>query len=514
MQGIPYIHVSKTWFAKGAWTFIFLIGTSGMIFHLFYLFGIYLQFSKQTTVSLGFDALPFPAVTICSVNPMRQSMTSIAGEDLQDLLNDVKPSNVQQLYQNPPNMEPPNGSPYGPPLVRKKRFLDKLEVKRPPTELDIEDGEGYGKDEWESTSTRDEADEIYRYFYSLFNSEPRHTRLKMGHEIETMLIKCAFAGRSCHPENFTQITNSHFGNCYTLQTPFFKSRRSGPGRGLELILFLEKHEFIRGITNGNGIQIMVHDRDSIPHPYDEGIAVAPESETFVGLNMLRVSRMVEPYGSCDDGTTFQNKYGAKYTRASCQKFCESVLIMDKCNCTDSKQEEINLKIANTRELPHECRSQKDTKCMVSINRRYEIGDLKCKCDDPCEETKYVKSVSARQWPSNDYAQLLLRVLCNKRGETICNGYDQVDHRSLAQNFVKLNIYFESLNYQNITEEADYQDSQFASDVGGTVGLWIGLSALSLMEVFQFIAEIIKYLLCRRKSPSDRRKQNDKNETRE
>ncbi|XP_050403174.1 degenerin mec-10 [Patella vulgata] len=508
MQGIPYIHASKTWYSKGAWTLIFLIGTGGMIFHLYYLFSIYLQYPKQTKVELGFDALPFPAVTFCSVNPMRKSMAKLASRELRDLLEEVKPENAQKLYQDDVEAALGEVAAGVGPLIRKKRFLDKLNVNRSSTRVEVEEREHFGEDDWERIGTKDEADEIYENFLSLFNAEPRHTRLKMGHEIDSMLIKCSFAGRSCYPENFTQIADSHFGNCYTLQTSLFKSRRSGPDQGLEVILFLQNHEFIRGITNGNGIQMLVHDRDVMPHPYDQGLAIASASESIVGLTLLRINRLGKPYATCQDVTAFQNLYGAKYTRASCQKFCEAILIMDNCNCTDPFKEEINLKIGNTRELPHECRSEKDTKCMVSTERRYEIGDLKCTCDDPCDETKYVKSVSARQWPSKSYADLLLDILCNKRGKAECANYEKGDDRSLAQNFVKLNIYFEDLNYQNITEEPDYQDSQFASDVGGTVGLWIGLSALSLVEVFQFIAEIINYTCCKRKSPRDQQKQNE------
>ena len=45
--------------------------------------------------------------------------------------------------------------------------------------------------------------------------------------------------------------------------------------------------------------------------------------------------------------------------------------------------------------------------------------------------------------------------------------------------------------------------QFASDVGGTVGLWLGLSILSGFEVLQFLFEVVVYLItfgpCRKKS---------------
>lgn len=49
-----------------------------------------------------------------------------------------------------------------------------------------------------------------------------------------------------------------------------------------------------------------------------------------------------------------------------------------------------------------------------------------------------------------------------------------------------------------------QFSQFASDIGGTIGLWIGLSLLSICEVFHLFGQIaINLFLPNRKAAYDR-----------
>ena len=40
-----------------------------------------------------------------------------------------------------------------------------------------------------------------------------------------------------------------------------------------------------------------------------------------------------------------------------------------------------------------------------------------------------------------------------------------------------------------------QDVQFVSDIGGTLGLWIGLSVLSIMEVGQLVVELLRHFCC-------------------
>ena len=45
----------------------------------------------------------------------------------------------------------------------------------------------------------------------------------------------------------------------------------------------------------------------------------------------------------------------------------------------------------------------------------------------------------------------------------------------------------------------FQNAQFASDFGGAVGLWIGLSFLSLFEIFQLLLECCDFAIFKYKN---------------
>ena len=45
---------------------------------------------------------------------------------------------------------------------------------------------------------------------------------------------------------------------------------------------------------------------------------------------------------------------------------------------------------------------------------------------------------------------------------------------------------------NFSSHTSLQTAQFLSDVGGAIGLWIGLSILSMCEVFQLVVELCDY----------------------
>ncbi|XP_052233186.1 degenerin del-1-like [Dreissena polymorpha] len=92
-----------------------------------------------------------------------------------------------------------------------------------------------------------------------------------------------------------------------------------------------------------------------------------------------------------------------------------------------------------------------------------------------------------------FQRVLLDALCD-RDALICQTLLEniKDTQGFKNNFLKLNVYYEDLNFQNITESPQITIHQFLSDVGGTIGLWIGLSILSLCELVQLFAELCNY----------------------
>jgi hypothetical protein len=56
---------------------------------------------------------------------------------------------------------------------------------------------------------------------------------------------------------------------------------------------------------------------------------------------------------------------------------------------------------------------------------------------------------------------------------------------IRKNFVRLNVYIESLVVDQIVQKASYSLFNLFSDIGGTFGLWIGMSVLTWGEVVEF-----------------------------
>ncbi|XP_021340130.1 acid-sensing ion channel 1-like [Mizuhopecten yessoensis] len=74
--------------------------------------------------------------------------------------------------------------------------------------------------------------------------------------------------------------------------------------------------------------------------------------------------------------------------------------------------------------------------------------------------------------------------------------------SVIDNFLGVNIYFEDVNYEVITESAKYDEFQLLSNIGGTLGLFVGASVLSFVEIIQMLLEVVAYI-CKSRSKKNK-----------
>ncbi|XP_021343720.1 uncharacterized protein LOC110443677 [Mizuhopecten yessoensis] len=574
MQGVPYINNARLWYAKMIWSLLLVIAIGWMCFHLFYLITQFVQWPKQTKIKLSFSNLEMPAVTICNVNPLRNSVFDRASLPLQELIKYVDPKGFdndeeddddeeQTVAESPnPNVTGTGSTPayntdgYGtgnvtnthgtnvtesgvtdsvvngtsrpqhrnatngtgngtinafgdgslrttsrprtpgtgeagqPPSNRRKRFVDDFDNDKIDEYLDYDEDDFRKKNE-PPRPPRDPIANLEDTFRSLYSNEKRMNRVDMGHQIKDMLISCSFDGYECFPDNFTRYQTMEYGNCYTIQSSAFTSKSSGPKHGLSIILFMENDEYLRGLTQGYGARVTINDQYSFPYPADEGFFVSSAFETHIGLKQINIERLGHPYGTCDDGVEFEQRYRTRYSRQTCQSVCHQQAVIDSCGCHENNDVEVFLQSSLLDNIKR-CKTREELQCQFSIGKEFEDKTRECVCETPCKEKQWVRSISTRQWPTEAYTETLLRGVCQRRPQQCKDLISKADDRKISLNFLKIVVYYQDLNHEEINEDPEIETAQFASDVGGAVGLWIGLSILSMFEVFQLIVELCQY----------------------
>ena len=77
-----------------------------------------------------------------------------------------------------------------------------------------------------------------------------------------------------------------------------------------------------------------------------------------------------------------------------------------------------------------------------------------------------------------------------------NESDSSRREASLKNFARLNVYIADGNVVKTEESPDYTGSDVISDIGGQLGLWVGISVITLAEVLALIGDILSYLVGR------------------
>ncbi|NXE99934.1 ASIC2 protein, partial [Menura novaehollandiae] len=95
---------------------------------------------------------------------------------------------------------------------------------------------------------------------------------------------------------------------------------------------------------------------------------------------------------------------------------------------------------------------------------------------PCNLTRYNKELSMVKIPSKTSAKYLEKKF-NK------------SEKYISENILVLDIFFEALNYETIEQKKAYEVAALLGDIGGQMGLFLGASILTILELFDYIYEV-------------------------
>lgn len=372
----------------------------------------------------------------------------------------------------------------------------------------------------------------------------------LAHGIEHFILHCRYNEQDCTVDNFTTVFDgSNYYNCFTFNSGEHKDQvmvhATGPQYGLSLILSLDNDDPPPGayglynmesnIANGAGVRVIIHAPNTMPFPVEHGFDVPPGYTTSVSLKASLHSRLSTPHGNC----TTDMLQGSRLYRQnifSCLQLCKQKIIVAKCGCQSSGLPHIhghqNLTycgtvpnwrhtLQNATSIQNKNISLPELDCEVELMRKLandRTYEKSCECFQPCTELNYQKSISLSYWPLEFYQMNILELLL---GETISqtflndaytylNNLTKADRTKysnpdldrekqlrasnlIRQNLVRLNVYLEDLSVIEFLQMPAYELKDLFADIGGTLGLWMGISVLTIMELVELIVRLILLL---------------------
>ncbi|XP_056105271.1 acid-sensing ion channel 1C isoform X6 [Rhinichthys klamathensis goyatoka] len=301
---------------------------------------------------------------------------------------------------------------------------------------------------------------------------------RTSHSIDEMLLDCKYRGKDCGAENFTTIY-TRYGKCYTFNSgldgnPLLTTLKGGTGNGLEIMLDIQQDEYLPvwGDTDETsyeaGIKVQIHSQDEPPFIDQLGFGVAPGFQTFVSCQQQLLQYLPPPWGDCRS-TPMDSEYFSTYSITACRIDCETRYLLENCNCRM-----VHMPGTSTVCTPEQYKDCADP----ALDFLVEKDNDYCVCETPCNMTRYGKELSMVKIPSKASAKYLAKKF-NKTEQYI------------ADNILVLDIFFEALNYEKIEQKKAYEVAGLLGDIGGQMGLFIGASVLTILEIFDYLYEVFK-----------------------
>ncbi|XP_062820390.1 amiloride-sensitive sodium channel subunit gamma-like [Anolis carolinensis] len=515
MHGFRRMVVSRGHLRRALWTLLTLVAVGCLLYFCAQLVMNYYVASVSVTVQ--FHKLPFPAVTICNINPYKYStikehlseldretkmalelLYNISGSPIRDR-RDLGPEESEEgakggflklfplLMANEFEARPRNHSSTS---SGYKRRADASNFSRSSSIVNVDNSEvGFrlcGSQNNTNCSVYtfsngvNAIQEWYKlHFMNIMAQIDLEKKEKMSYSAEELLLSCSFDGNSCDARNFTSFHHPLHGNCYTFNSGkdgvILKTSTAGSENGLQVVLHIEEADYNPFLVTSTGAKVVIHGQDEYPFIEDIGTEIETGTATSIGMHLTTSQRLSKPDSNCMDGSDIQvdNLYNKSYSLQICLHSCFQKLMVKTCGCALYAQP-----------LPAEAQFCNDKKnpdwmyCYFKLHEKFVKEQLGCQetCKEACSLKEWTLTTSLAQWPSTASEEWMLRVL----------SWDQrMKNKTLNKmDLANLIVFYKDLNERFITEKLKNNVFGLQSNLGGELGFWMSCSVVCIIEIVE------------------------------
>ena len=310
---------------------------------------------------------------------------------------------------------------------------------------------------------------------------------------------CKFGGNTCQAERaiFPLIGTYLLFN----REMRWKQMKPGPENGLELVLNINESNYANVLKHGYGVLIYIGELFvTYSHLHNKGIAVAPGTLTKINMQVTKTTRLPHPYpDNCVANTDVRELQGfhSRFTlsRIYSLEFCKFLAMlraqMTSCGVVDPQYKLlIDLVVIVEKSNVSYTISGDRSKIESTMNclKRVANKKIESNCRRPCISRKFDFTVSHLRWPSVEEAEERLETL--KKSSSQARNWTLED---IYRNLLKVQIFFSDFDIDEVGQKPAYTWEMLPSDLGGLIGLYIGASVYSGLEVFSFLFSLLYYL---------------------
>ncbi|XP_053977390.1 pickpocket protein 28-like [Hylaeus volcanicus] len=258
---------------------------------------------------------------------------------------------------------------------------------------------------------------------------------------------------------------------------------AGQFYGLTLVLDADIAEYYCSSTASVGFKMLLHNPVETPKIAEFAFTVTPGEETRVIITpristaSMSIISIPQKKRKCFFTTERKLRYYRTYTQRNCVLECEANFTQKICHCVQYYMP----KSSNTPIC-----EKKDDACATNARRAMEMklydedsgltslnvsGTPSCNCYPGCFEINYNVEISQSKLVPNF---------------NIAEGYVKKSKKYFTENMAVVHLFFVESQFTKYVKNELFGFTEFLSSTGGLLGLFMGFSFLSLVEIVYFL----------------------------
>uniref|UniRef100_A0A182VZA7 Pickpocket n=1 Tax=Anopheles minimus TaxID=112268 RepID=A0A182VZA7_9DIPT len=250
---------------------------------------------------------------------------------------------------------------------------------------------------------------------------------------------------------------------------------TGVTMGLAIVLDANVSDYFCSSTSSTGFKIIFHSPTETPKitDYAQYIPVGSENRVIITPKINdaadQIRKVAQTQRQCVFASEANLSYYSVYSRNNCELECEAKLILENCGC-------VLYYLPKLYEDTKIC-SRANARCYEQIRSSIAFTantSLSCTCLPGCFEISYIPDVTTAELQVGKFG---IR-------ETLLDNVK--DEQYARNNLALIYIFVKDTYYRSFTKGELVGFTDFLSNVGGLLGLFLGFSIISLIEVIYYM----------------------------
>lgn len=329
-------------------------------------------------------------------------------------------------------------------------------------------------------------------FYNLNN-------VKINDSLDDILIFCNFNNEDCSAKDF-RVKIDDFTTVYQFNSNGLKkSYMPGSLNSLRVHLFAGfPSNFNEKLFQEEGFHVNVHNFSTDPEYVNgfsfAGIKIPIGFITHIIANRIFTHKLEKPYSNCirdfskfDSFDSFiydsmQETTNYTYRQKDCIHYCIAKEMMVKCNITGI--------LDRYDKIWNDYWTSENSDCLYRTYKNSVNKNLNEFCANYCPleciSNTFQIATSISNFPNSYGAFTLIKnkKIIRKFGENYT-----ITQEDLRKTMIGFEVYYDELKYTKISEVEKVKVVDLIANIGGVLGLFIGVSFLSLVEILELILEM-------------------------